>query len=211
MDEDVLLPGLEDYLEGLLPKRDPILVDMETYAEKNKFPIVGPLVGQFLMQYARLIRPKRILELGSGFGYSAIWFAKGAPEDVEIICTDLSKDNVDRANSYFERANFGKKIRFLVGNALELLEQLEGEFDIIFNDVEKEDYPKVFNASVPRLRQGGLLMTDNALWHGRVIETASTDKPTIGAKEYNRLAFNDPRVLSTIVPIRDGLAISFKL
>ncbi|MHA2272812.1 MAG: O-methyltransferase [Candidatus Hodarchaeales archaeon] len=211
MSEDVLLPGLESYLEGLLPKRDPVLADMEIYAEKNRFPIVGPLVGQFLMQYARFIRPKRILELGSGFGYSALWFAKGAPEDVEIICTDFSTDNVERANSYFERAKVGGKIRFLVGDGLELLEKLEGEFDIIFNDVEKEDYPKVFKTAIPRLRKGGALMTDNALWHGRVIETSSVDPATSGAREYNRLAFNDPRVLSTIVPIRDGLAVSVKL
>ncbi|MFW9915406.1 MAG: O-methyltransferase [Candidatus Thorarchaeota archaeon] len=210
MSEDVLLPGFESYLEGLLPKRDPVLADMEIHAEKNSFPIVGPLVGQFLMQYARFIRPKRILELGSGFGYSALWFAKGAPDDVEIICTDFSKANVERAKSYFERAKIGRKIRFLVGDGLELLKALEGEFDIIFNDVEKEDYPKVFRTAIPRLRKGGVLMTDNALWHGRVIK-AAVDKATMGAKEYNHLAFNDPRVLSTIVPIRDGLAVSVKL
>ncbi|MFX0113015.1 MAG: O-methyltransferase [Candidatus Hodarchaeota archaeon] len=211
MDEDILLPGLQDYLTGLLPDRDGVLLEIEAYAEEKQFPIVGPLIGIFLMQYTRLIKAKRILELGSGFGYSAIWFAKGVPEGGEIICTDLSQENVERAKSYFEKGGISEKIRFLVGDGLEVLSQLDGEFDIIFNDIEKEDYPEAFKAAIPRLRKGGLLITDNVLWYGKVVDAASTERATIGAREYNRLAFNDSRVISTIVPIRDGLGISLKL
>ncbi|MFQ5979079.1 MAG: O-methyltransferase [Candidatus Heimdallarchaeota archaeon] len=211
MAEDVLLPGLQDYLANLFPDRDEVLLEMEAYAEERQFPIVGPLIGTFLMQYARLIGAKRILELGSGFGYSAIWFAKGSTENAEIICTDFSGENVEKAKSYFERAGVSKKIQFRVGDGLEILDQLGGDFDIIFNDIEKEDYPSVLKAAVPRLRKGGLLITDNVLWSGRILDSSSTDKTTMGINEYNRLAFNDSRILSSLVPIRDGLGISLKL
>lgn len=211
MDEDILLPGLQDYLANLLPDRDEVLLEMEAYADEKQFPIVDPLIGTFLMQYARLIGAKRILELGSGFGYSAIWFAKGSAESAEIICTDFSKENVETAKSYFERAGVSKKIQFRVGDGLEILDQLEGDFDIIFNDIEKEDYPSAFKAAIPRLRKGGLLITDNLLWSGRILDSSSTDKATIGINEYNRLAFNDSKIVSSIIPIRDGLGVSLKL
>ncbi|MFX1512525.1 MAG: O-methyltransferase, partial [Promethearchaeota archaeon] len=102
MNEDPLIPGLQDYMTNLLPERDPIFKEMEVYAEKIGFPIVGPLVGQYLMQYARLVQPKRIIELGSGFGYSALWFAKAVSSETEIFMTDYNPDNKKRALSYLE-------------------------------------------------------------------------------------------------------------
>ncbi|MFX1507743.1 MAG: O-methyltransferase [Promethearchaeota archaeon] len=208
--DDILIDGLHDYLLDLLgAERDNVLVEMENYAKEQDFPIIGPLVGQVLSQYTQLIEAKRILELGSGFGYSAIYFAKAAPE-AEIICTDVSEENKNLSISYFKRLAISN-IKFIVGDSLEIINKLQGEFDIIFNDVDKEEYPEAFKISVPRLGKGGILITDNALWYGRVLESNSQRESTKGVKEYNRLAFSDPRVLSTMIPIRDGICISIKL
>jgi len=205
----LLMDGLHNYLISLLEeKRDNILLEMEAYAKSRGFPIVGPLVGQFLMQYTQMIRARRILELGSGFGYSAVWFGKGKT-NAEIICTDRSEDNKNVALSYFRRLKIDN-IRFIVGDALEIIKQLEGEFDIIFCDIDKKNYPKAFKIAIPRLRLGGLLITDNTLWKGRILESEPSGKSTIGVQEFNKLAFSDPHVISTIVPIRDGLCVSLK-
>jgi predicted O-methyltransferase YrrM len=208
--DDILIDGLHDYLLDLLgAERDSVLVEMENYAKEQDFPIIGPLVGQVLSQYTQLIDAKRILELGSGFGYSAIYFAKAAPE-AEIICTDISEENKNSSISYFKRLAISN-IKFIVGDSLEIINKLQGEFDIIFNDVDKEQYPEAFKLAVPRLRKGGILITDNALWYGRVLESNSRRESTKGVKEYNELAFSDPRVLSTMIPIRDGICVSIKL
>ncbi len=209
MSDYILKPGIHDYLDSLLPKRENYFLELEKYAEKEDFPIVGPLVGNILLQYAQLINARRILELGSGFGYSALWFAKASPD--EIICTDLTQNNIQRAMVYFDKVGIKDKIQFMEGDGLEILRKVEGEFDIIFNDIEKEDYPSVFKEAVPRLRKGGLLITDNVLWDGKVVDSSPTEETTIGVKEYNRLTFSDPRVLSVIIPIRDGLGVSIKL
>lgn len=201
--------GLHDYLLGLIEeKRERIFLDMEEYAKENEFPIIGPLVGNFLMQYAILSRADRILELGSGFGYSALWFAKANPK--EIICTDSSEEKKNMALDFFKRSGT-KNIKFIVGDALEILDQLKGDFNIIFCDIDKEDYPLAFQRSIPRLKKGGLLLTDNTLWYGRILESKPDRTSTKGVKEYNKLIFSDSRVISTIIPIRDGLSVSLKL
>lgn len=203
------IQGIHDYMQDLLKDRDKILLEMEAYAEKHDFPIIGPLVGQLLSQYAQLTKAKRILELGSGYGYSAIYFSKAVP-DAEIICTDTSEKCKNIAVSYFKRMVI-TNVKFIVGDALEVLNQLQGDFDIIYNDIDKQEYPQAFKQAVPRLRKGGLLITDNALWYGRVLESKPKRESTKGVLEYNKLAFSDPRVYSTLNPIRDGICVSIKL
>ena len=185
--------------------------ELEEYAIEEHFPIVGAIVGNLLMNYARMIKAERILELGSGFGYSALWFAKGMEKGI-IICTDFLEKNKLIAEKAFEEVNQKEKLelKFEVGDGLELLEQLEGEFDIIFSDVEKEDYPLVFKKAIPRLRRGGLLITDNTLWYGKVLKEDQSES-TKGVKEYNRLAFNTKGVQSVLIPIRDGITVSLKM
>ncbi len=204
------MEGLHDYMLELVKDRDKVLLEMEAYAKKHDFPIIGPLVGQLLSQYAQLINAKRILELGSGYGYSAIYFSKTTSDDTEIICTDTSEKCKNMAISFFQRMSI-TNVKFIVGDALEVLNQLQGEFDIIYNDIDKQDYPEAFKQAIPRLQKGGLLITDNALWYGRVLESTPKRESTKGILEYNRLAFSDSRVLSTINPIRDGICVSIKL
>jgi len=150
------------------------------------------------------------LELGSGFGYSALWFSEKMEETTEIICTDFLEENKQLAEKYFKKAGVKTKIDFRIGDAIKILDEIEGEFDIIFNDVEKEDYPEVFKKAIPKLRKGGLLITDNTLWYGKVAQKRKKDYQTSGSREYNRIAFTDKRVVSVILPLRDGITVTMK-
>jgi caffeoyl-CoA O-methyltransferase len=208
---NILKPEINEYLHNVTPERDRVLQEMEEYAQENNFPIIGPLVGRFLFLQARAIRAKRILELGSGFGYSAYWFAKAIEDDGKIYCTDSNPQNAERAKEYFRRGKVFNKIEYLVaGNALNVIDTVEGEFDIIFNDVSKREYPKVFRKAIPRLRKGGLLISDNVLWSGRILNT-QPDANTAGILTYNRLVYSSRQLFTTIIPLRDGVAVSIKL
>ena len=197
---------------------------MEAYARENRFPIVGPLVGRVLHQLVLLTNPTRIFEMGSGFGYSAYWMAKALRQpEASIICTDGSQENADRAAGYLARGGIANRIDYRVGNALEIINETEGDFDIIYNDIDKDGYPEAFRKAIPRLRSGGLFITDNMLWLGRVV-TYDTDadvqeldeeeqwvhNTTVGVKELTRLLYSSPDVFTTIIPLRDGVSVAIK-
>jgi predicted O-methyltransferase YrrM len=203
-------PEVEKYFYGLLPERDPVLQEMEQQARKRDIPIVGPAVARVLFQYARLINARKIFELGSAIGYSTIWWAQAVGEGGEVFYTDGDQKKADEARGYFHRAGIESRIRVAVGDALELLSEQKQEFDIIFNDVDKEDYPRVLRLISPRLRKGGLFITDNVLWSGRVAEKNPSDARTKAILEFNRLVCASPDFYTTILPIRDGLAVALK-
>ena len=205
----ILNPRIEEYLLQLHPARVPILQEMEDFGYSINFPILGPIVGTILMQYAMAIGARRVLELGSGFGYSAFWFAMGIPEDGEVHCTDFSAKNKEKAETYFSRAGLLDRIHFHVGDALEIMEGLEGPFDIILNDVQKTRYPEVFDRALKKLRKGGLLISDNVLWKGKVVDVPEDD--TVRAiLQFNRMMFESDEVVSSILPVRDGLGVCLK-
>jgi caffeoyl-CoA O-methyltransferase len=209
---DIVFPHIEKYLEDLEATRDSVLIEMERQAAECDFPIVGPLVGRTICLLARSIGARRILELGSGFGYSAYWFARALPDDGELILTEISASNSTQAKAFFRQGGVRCRVQFIVGDALENLDRLPGEFDIIFNDVDKEDYPRVFRVAVPRIRKGGLLVSDNTLWHGDVADPAHAGEPsTRGILEFNRLMFASSELYPTILPLRDGVAVAMKL
>ncbi len=208
---EITNPKIDKYMNNLLENRSNIFKEIEEYAKEIGFPIIEPLVGKLLNQYAHILKAKRILELGSGFGYSALWFSEGMDETTEIICTDFKEENKQLAEKFFKRAEIYTRIDFKLGDALQILDETEGKFDIIFNDIEKEDYPEAFRNSVPKLRKGGVLITDNTLWYGKVASKNEKDHQTEGVREYNKLAFSDKRVISMIIPLRDGITISLKL
>ncbi len=221
---DVLHPSIDEYLLEVIPERDEVLTEMEVYARENRFPIVGPLVGRVLHQLVLLTNPTRIFEMGSGFGYSAYWMAKALRQpEASIICTDGSQENADRAAGYLARGGIADRIDYRVGNALEIIDETEGDFDIIYNDIDKDGYPEAFRKAIPRLRSGGLFITDNMLWLGRVV-TYDTDadvqgldeeeqwvhNTTVGVKELTRLLYSSPDVFTTIIPLRDGVSVAIK-
>lgn len=206
---NILDSGLDSYLHTLTPVVHQVAKEMEEFAKSHQFPIVGPLVGRILCQYALISGAQRVLELGSGFGYSAFWWGVGTVPEGRIICTEGSAENVNRAELYLGRAGLWHKTEYLIGDALETMERLEGEFDIIFMDIDKDQYPEGFRKSFPRLREGGMFIADNVLWSGRVLDE-DPDSSTKGIQEFNRLIYSTPGAFSTILPIRDGLSVTLK-
>ena len=203
---------VEKYLYDLLPERDEILSAMEEEAARHKIPIVGPAVGRVFFQLARLMGAKTVFEMGSAIGYSTIWWARAVGKGGRVVYTDGNPRNAEHARRNFESDGVADRIQVRVGDALELLSEEKPEsFDIIFNDVDKEDYPKVFRLAVPRIRKGGLFITDNALWSGRVADAGKGEKTTEAIKEFNRLLYGSKELFTTILPLRDGVAVAVKL
>jgi len=201
---------IDDYLYSMLPKRDEVLAEMEDYATKNDVPIVGPAVGRVLQQHALLINARTVFELGSAIGYSTIWWAQAVGENGRVIYTDGDRRNAERARGYFTRAGVAGRITLHIGDALEFLSEHKQEFDVIFCDVDKEDYPRVLRLVPPRLRKGGLFITDNVLWSGRVAQNNPPDAHTRAILEFNRKLYDAKEFYTTILPIRDGLAVAVK-
>jgi caffeoyl-CoA O-methyltransferase len=201
---------VEDYLYSLLPPRDDVLAEMEAEAAKRDIPIVGPAVARILYQLALMTGAKTVFEMGSAIGYSTIWWARAVGNSGRVFYTDGDRKNADQARKYFERAGVADRIHISVGDALELLSEQKQQFDVIFNDVDKDDYPRVFRIAPPRLRKGGLFVTDNVLWSGRVAQKNPTEVRTKAILEFNRLLYNSPDLFTTILPIRDGLAVAVK-
>ncbi len=200
----------DDYLYSMLPPRDPVLAEMEEYASQHNVPIVGPAVARVLQQLAMMIEAKTVFELGSAIGYSTIWWAQAVGEKGRVFYTDGDAKNAERARRYFDRAGVSNRITLHVGDALEVLSEQKQQFDAIFNDIDKEDYPRVLRLAPPRLRKGGLFITDNVLWSGRVAEKNPKDPRTKAILEFNRALYNSPEFFTTILPIRDGLAVAVK-
>ena len=209
-DHNITSSPVDEYLYSMLPPRDEVLAEMEAEAIQHKIPIVGPAVARVLYQLASIAKAKTVFELGSAIGYSTIWWARAVGEGGRVIYTDGDPKKAERARRYFERAGVSKRIAVKTGDALELLSEEKQEFDIIFNDVDKEDYPRVFKLALPRLRKGGMFVTDNVLWSGRVAQKSPAEASTKAILEFNRLLYGSPELFTTILPIRDGVAVAVK-
>ena len=206
----ITVPAVEDYLYSLLPPRDKVLTEIEGEAAKRKIPIVGPAVGRILYQLALMNGAKTVFEMGSAIGYSTIWWARAVGENGRVIYTDGDRKKAEEARRYFDRAGVSQRITLKTGDALELLSEDKQQFDIIFNDVDKEDYPRVFKLALPRLRKGGLFVTDNVLWSGKVTQKDPAEASTKAILEFNRLLYGSQDLFTTILPIRDGVAVALK-
>jgi predicted O-methyltransferase YrrM len=200
---------VEDYLYLLLPPRDKVLTEMETEAAQNQIQIIGPAVARVLYQLAIISGARKVFEMGSAIGYSTIWLARAVGKGGRVIYTDGDPKNADKARRYFERAGVLDRIAIRTGDALELLSEDKELYDIIFNDVDKTDYPRVFRMALPHLKSGGLFITDNVLWSGRVAKP-NPDAETKAILELNRLMYESQDVFTTILPLRDGVSICVK-
>jgi caffeoyl-CoA O-methyltransferase len=203
-------PKINEYILKVMPPRDPIQKEMEKYAHRFGFPIIGPMAGTFLRQLAIITDAKAIFEMGSGFGYAAYWFAGGMSRDGKIICTDSSDKNIKMGIDYFRRAGLASMIEYRMGDALDIIAEYDGPFDIILNDVDKEQYPEALELAIPRLRHGGIFISDNVLWSGRIIQKELTSESKAILK-FNKMLFKKQGLFSSIIPIRDGLGMAVKL
>ena len=207
-----LQDDVEQYLYELLPKRDAIVGEMERYADEHRVPIIGPAVARLLSLFAQVAGAKRIFEIGSAIGYSTVWLARAAGPKGKVYYTDGDPENAKRASEYFRRASVAKRISVQVGNALELVKKTPGKFDLIFNDIDKHQYPDALRAALPKLKRGGLFITDNTLWSGKAARTAAPDDAaTLGVQEFNRLVYASKELYPVLIPLRDGVTVCRKL
>jgi len=205
----ITVPEVEDYIYAMLPPRDEVLAEMEADASKNDVAIVGPAVALVLYQLAIISGAKKIFEMGSAIGYSTIWWARAVGEGGRVVYTDGDRKRADQARRYFERAGVSERITVRVGDALEILSEEKTPYDIIFNDVDKTDYPRVFRLALPRVKSGGLFITDNVLWSGK-LRQPNPDAQAKAILEFNKLICESKDLFTTILPIRDGVAVCVK-
>jgi caffeoyl-CoA O-methyltransferase len=213
-------PKVENYVYAMLPERGPVLQEIEQQAKERDIPIVGPAVGRLLYQYARLINAKTVFEMGSAVGYSTIWWAMAVGESGKVHYTDGSRKNADEARRYFERAGVADRIELHVGDALEVLSECKEEFDILFCDIDKHDYPRAARMAPDRVRQGGLFISDNTLWRGDVSYAAGNpelkakhepDRNTFAIVVFNAAVYESSDWFTTILPLRDGVTVAMRI
>jgi caffeoyl-CoA O-methyltransferase len=208
----IVEPRIEEYLKGLYDDGDPVRLEMEALAREKRFPIVGPLVGRALIVLAKAIGARRVFELGSGYGYSALHFARAVGEQGIVHCTELSQENVARAEDFLDRAGLWGRIVYHREEAVAALRRVGGTWDIVYNDIDKDGYPETVEVAHKHLRPGGLFITDNVLWSGRVLpDEDDGTKATRGVKEFTRLLLAHPGFLTYVNPTRDGVAVALRL
>ena len=211
-------PEVENYLYAMLPERDDVLAAMEEQAQQRHIPIVGPVVGRLFYLLAQMVGAKTVFELGSAIGYSTIWWARAVGEGGQVTYTDGSPQNAQEARGYFERAGVTERVTVKIGDAIEVLSEQKQEFDIVFCDIDKEDYPRALRMAKNFVRRGGLFVADNVLWSGRVVYAAGnpdvkTDPQhhTKQIVEFNRTLYESPDFYTVILPLRDGVAVARRL
>ena len=202
----------QDYLTSLVPPREQELQEMEDYAEKHNFPIIGPACGYYCYQLARMIGAKSIFELGSGYGYSTAWFSKAVQENGGgvVYHTVWDEELSKSAANHLLKLGFADMVQYHVAEAVESLRQESGPFDIIFNDIDKEAYPASLGVIKEKLRSGGLLIIDNMLWSGRVFDNKDISPTTEGVREFTRRITTDKDWIVSLAPVRDGMIVAYK-
>ena len=202
----------QEYLETLVPAREPELQEMERYARKTNFPILGPVSGYYCYQLAIMLKARSVFEMGSGYGYSTAWFAKAVKENgggvVHHTVWDAKLSKM--AVNHLSRLGFDGLIQYHVTEAVEKLRQTEGPFDIIFNDIDKEAYPESLPLIKEKLHSGGLLIIDNMLWHGQTLDPNDHEKSTEAIRRFTRDVTTDPDWIVSLAPVRDGIIVAYK-
>jgi predicted O-methyltransferase YrrM len=209
---EISYPKVEEYLASLVPPREPEMQKMEEYAEENDFPIIGPACGYYCYQLARMTNAKSIFELGSGYGYSTAWFAKAVKENGggAVHHTVWDEDLSKRAQGHLSALGSAELVKFHLSEAVQALRQTEGPFDIIFNDIDKEGYPDSLPVIKEKLRHGGLLIIDNMIWHGQILDPNNHETSTEAIRRFTRDITTDLDWIVSLIPARDGMIVAYK-
>lgn len=203
---------LQAYLTTLVPQRDPELQAMERYADEHDFPILGPVSGYYCYQLAILLKARSVFEMGSGYGYSTAWFARAVQENGGGVVHHTVWDEKlsGMAKQHLAKLGFADLIQYHLAEAVETLRNTAGPFDIIFNDIDKEAYPTSLPLIKERLRPGGLLIIDNMIWHGQILDDNDHEKSTEAIRRFTRAVTTDPDWIVSLAPLRDGLIVAYK-
>jgi len=209
----VLAPRVATYLDELVPPRPQRLAELEADARRTGFPIIGPATGHLCYLLTRLSNARHVFELGSGFGYSTAWFARAVKENGGgIVHHVVWDDRLSReARENLAALGLADVVQFHVGEAVATLQQAAGPFDVIFNYIDKQDYPKALDVITTKLRPGGLLLVDNMLWSGRIFQRRDTSPATRGVRELTRRIQADPSWIASVIPVRDGLLVAHRV
>lgn len=205
---------LDEYLINHSEKEPEILSDLNRETNLKVLQprmISGTYQGRLLSMISKIINPKKILEIGTFTGYSTLCLAEGLDKNGQIHTVDINEELYDLQRKYFKKSSFNNNITQHLGNALEIIPKLDHDFDLIFLDADKINYPKYLDVLIVRLKKGGVLLSDNVLWDGKVLnEISQKDKSTKAILEYNKMLKNRTDMDSVILPIRDGITISIK-
>jgi caffeoyl-CoA O-methyltransferase len=205
---DIVDPLAQAYAERHSSPEDPLLQSIAAYtAAHHPEPqmLSGHLQGKFLEMMSRLLRPRRVLEIGTFMGYSALCLAAGLAEDGRLHTIELREEDAERAAGYFQQANWRDRIILHRGNALEIVPALQEDWDLVFIDADKVNYGEYYKLVLPRVRPGGLIIADNVLFHGQVLEKEVTGKSARGIQAFNELIAKDDTVERVMLTVRDGL------
>ena len=220
MTADEVVPPEVERLAGLVgPDGDTILEEMAAHAREESFPIVGPAVGGWLALLARAADARRVFEFGSGFGYSAYWFARALPADGEVVLTEIDADELNLARAFFDRAGLTDRAQFEHGDALDIVERYDGPFDVVLVDNEKHRYRDAFEAVEPKLRSGSIVLADNAVTAGSVVdrdevtallagEDIDAGEGSAGIAEYISFVRERENIDTSLLPLGEGVAVS---
>jgi predicted O-methyltransferase YrrM len=204
---------ISEYHLRLSRHDDPVLLRMEEEARSDRFPIIGPAAGKFCYLMARAIGARRVFELGSGYGYSTLWFARAVRENGggEVHHTVWDEGLHARARANISEAGYDDLVRFHLGEAVQTLRETEGPFDILFNDIDKDGYPASLPVMKEKLRVGGLILIDNMLWHGQIFDPEDDRPMTEGVREFTRLIQADQDFVFQLIPVRDGIITALRI
>jgi len=209
----VIPEQIRNYLDSLVPERSAELKEMEAYALEHDFPIIGPACGHLCYLIARMTHARDIFELGSGFGYSTAFFAQAISENgggaVHHVVWD--EELSQRARRHLGNMGYDDVVQYHMGEAVQTLGESDGQFDIVFNDIDKNAYPASLPVIESKLRTGGVLIIDNMLWSGRIFDDNDQAPDTAGVREFTRLITTSPNWITSLVPIRDGMIVALKV
>lgn len=203
--------SIEAYIEAHTSERTAVFGELARETrEKMAYYVmqVGKVEGGFLKMLTQLTCARRVLEIGTFTGYSALCFAEGLPADGQVITCDIDEQATEMARKYWAMSQHGAKIELKLGPAIETIQGLEGTFDIVFLDADKENYIAYWEAIVPRVNQGGLLIADNTLWSGKVVDPK--DRLAVAVDRFNKHVYNDSRVECVMLSVRDGVTLARK-
>lgn len=207
-----MFESIEEYILSHIDSEPSLLSDMARDAQANLLHgrmVSGHLQGRLLKMFARMIRPRRVLEIGTYTGYSAICLAEGMDDDAELYTIEKDDEMEDFIRKYFDRSEQQNKIRLIFGDALQIIPAFDDDFfDMAFIDGDKRQYNAYFEQVLPKIRQGGFILADNTLWNGKLLQkVAGNDWQTKGIMEFNESLVKDKRVEKVILPVRDGLTL----
>lgn len=210
---NIIYPAQSKYLENFRDSKDPLIQEMEEFAYENNVPILSWQSAELLEQLIRMIKPKRVLEIGTAIGYSTIRIARNISRKSTVYTIEKSEDNIALANDFIDRSGQANKIEIIEGNALKILPRMDKKYDFIFLDADKEDYKKLFDYSMILLKKGAVMFVDNLLWHGYAAGKsvpASHRASTRHIRNFNKMFMYQRNLKTTILPVGDGVGIGIK-